>query len=65
MGSRNGTFLVRFSDAVQIEIVFLALGQEKNVLMLFGETVFDAFRHAVRLRPDNVIAYKPSPCHAS
>src|SRR5690348_8159553 len=50
---------VLFSYTVQIEVVFLVFGQEKNVLVFFREAVFDALRHAVRLCPNDIISDQP------
>ena len=48
-----------FHNRDRIEIVTLTLGKHENILVAFGHPVANAFRHRVRLRPNDVGTQQP------
>jgi hypothetical protein len=49
-----------FLDGLVIEVIALALGQQKDVLMRLRASVVGRLGHGVRLAPNDVLAKPPS-----
>ena len=50
----------RLGDCLVVKEILLGLGEQKDMLVAAGASVFDAFRHGVVLHPDDVVAQIPA-----
>ena len=49
-----------FMDSLTVEVILRGFGEQEDIFMGFRTPVFHAFRHGVRLRPNNILPQKTS-----